>query len=170
MYYYWLSWTNEVMKSFFPRLIDRCRFKERPCPISQLDNLGWLWSVVLFNCFYARCACDFCVALSSHIIFRLLLLYCVTTGFLADLHRDASTDTRKLHLVLPVGKDDRLGEWEKGACANAACTDSWQQRAKSGAALSSEYPNGVRCESYNDSRNCGMPCGRAGSTCGWCVG
>ncbi len=31
--------TYEVTKLFFPRLIDRCRIKERHCPISQLDNL-----------------------------------------------------------------------------------------------------------------------------------
>lgn len=30
---------TEVKKLFFPRLIDRCRIKERHCPISQLDNL-----------------------------------------------------------------------------------------------------------------------------------
>ena len=45
----------EVTKSFFPRLIDRCRFKGRPCPISQLDNLGWLWSDGFY--LYVFCFC-----------------------------------------------------------------------------------------------------------------
>jgi len=30
----------EMMKSFFPRLIDRCRCEERPCPVKPVGQLG----------------------------------------------------------------------------------------------------------------------------------
>ena len=31
---------HDVMKSFFPRLIDRCRAKERPCPYKPVGQFG----------------------------------------------------------------------------------------------------------------------------------
>ena len=54
---------NEVTKSFFPRLIDRCSGLWKALSlISQLDNLGWLWSVLMPYILYyiVECAEDVC--------------------------------------------------------------------------------------------------------------
>jgi hypothetical protein len=41
-----IVWHFEVTKSFFPRLIDRCRQIRKALSYKPVDNLGWLWSDV----------------------------------------------------------------------------------------------------------------------------